>query len=178
MKGNDLRTKQVLASRQFGESNGVLAGISDEGVNGPCVGGGVVSVRVQLDPDVPRAVRRGWGNVDLDGSLVRASNDIVARIAAVVVPFEGDLVTAGNLDGLAGGHVVDVAGHIRRGDILDRIIVWRRANVARSGVSEALVHIIDPDGVDGGVRVGCASGSGQRQNGGSKLHLGEDSGNE
>jgi len=78
-------------------------------------------------------------------------DDIVRGITAVVVPLEGDLVAALDLNSLSGSGVVHVTGHGSRSDVLEGVVVWRRADVSSSAVTKTLVHIVDEDGVDSGV---------------------------
>ena len=86
----------------------------------------------------------------MDGRTYRV-NDVVRGITAVVVPLEGNLVTALDLDSLGRSDVVHVAGHGRRSDVLEGVVVGRRADVSSSAVTKTLVDIIDEDGVDSGV---------------------------
>jgi hypothetical protein len=78
-------------------------------------------------------------------------DDVVRGITAVVVPLEGDLVTALDLDSLGRSDVVHVAGHGSRSDVLEGVVVGRRADVSSSAITNTLVDVVDEDGVDSGV---------------------------
>lgn len=152
VQGDDLRTEQVLAGRDIGNGDRVLAPVGDQVCNRP------FAVRVallsDLDPAVASCSLLGGSHVDHHGTHVGGSDDVVGVRASVVVPLEGNLVAGLDGEGLSNGVLaVDVASHVGRGDIGDGAVVGGRTNVSVSGVSRTLVHVVDPDGVDS--RVGA-----------------------
>lgn len=150
MQGDDLRTEEVVTGRHVGDSHRVLALVGDESVDGPCTV--VVSVLIDLDPVLARRAGLRGGHVDEDRALVGVGDDVVRGIAGVVVPLEGDLVTSGDFEGLRSGLVaVNVTGEVSRSHVGDGAVAGGCADVAISGVAEALVFVIDPDSEDGGV---------------------------
>lgn len=64
------------------------------------------------------------------------------------------LVSSSHFDGLSCCSVVDVAGHILRGNVLERIVVWWTTNVSSGGVSDTLIDIVDERIPDGGMGIG------------------------
>jgi hypothetical protein len=170
VQGDDLRTEQVLAGGDVGNSDRMLAPVGDQVINSP------FAVRVallgDLDPAAASSALLGGSDVGQDGTPVGVSDDVVRGRTGVVVPLEGDLVTS--LDGQGLGDrvlAVDVAGQVGGGDIGDRAVVGGSANVSASGVSRALVHVVDPDGVDGGVGVDEFSCCCQSEQSEGRLHF-------
>lgn len=150
VQADELRTEQVFASGDVGDGHGVLALVLDEGLDGP----GAISVAVlgDLDPAVASRAGLGGRHVDHDGALVGEVDDVVAGVAAVVVPLEGELVAASGLDVLGGcGGAADVAGHVLGSHVGDGGVAGGRTNVAVLAVAQALILVIDPGGHDGGV---------------------------
>ncbi len=150
VQADELRAEQVFASGDVGDGDGVLAVVRDEGLDGP----GAISVAIlgDLDPAVARGALLSGCHVDHDGALVGQIDDVVAGVAAVVVPLEGELVATSGLDVLGGGLVtVDVAGHVGGGHVGDGGVAGGSANVAVLAVAQALVFVVDPGGHDGGV---------------------------
>lgn len=150
VQGNDLRAEQVFARGDVGDGHGVLALVLDEGLDGPGAIG--VTVLGDLDPAAATGASFGGSHVDEHGALVGQVDDVVAGVAAVVVPLEGELVAASGLDVLGGcGVAADVAGQVLGGHVGDGRVAGGGTNVAVVAVAQALVFVVDPGGHDGGV---------------------------
>lgn len=70
MESNELGAEEVLAGSEVGDGDAVLALVGNQGVNRPRLGGGIIPVLGELDPDVAGTVGLGGGDVGQDGALV------------------------------------------------------------------------------------------------------------
>jgi hypothetical protein len=89
------------------------------------------------------------------------SNDIIAGAVGIVVPLEGDLVSAVGADGLGGLDVGDVALNVLGGN---GAVVGGRVDVSAGLVTDTLVlsvHENIPDAIDVQISM-CASSPSQR----------------
>lgn len=153
MESNDLLADHVLASLEVGGDGAVpLSTGGDQVVRGPGVRGAVVASLVDLGPDGSVAViLEVLGDVGADGALVRRGEDVVPT--AVVVPLQGNGVSSGGADEVAGScGTVDVADNVGAGHVLDGVVGGGRPNVGACAI--ALEFTVDPSSVDTGVSRG------------------------
>lgn len=85
-------------------------------------------------------------------------DNVIACAVGVVVPLEGEFVTAHDADRLGCLRTSNVTGHSRRGNIGDGVVVWRAVDVSALLVSHTLVLSVHEDVPHRGV---CRSGAGK-----------------
>lgn len=168
VQANDFSTEEIVSSGNVGDGDGVLALVGEQPVDSPLAS--TVSVRGDLQPNIASTVGASRCDVDHDWTLVRRRNDII--LAAVVIPFESELVTRLDVHSPRDDTVVDIAGNRAGLEILERIVRGRGTNVLVSTVS--LINAVNPDGPHTGVSQRCSS-EGEKSGRSCELHGGDGS---
>jgi len=86
-------------------------------------------------------------------------DDVVASVSVVVVPFNSNLITTVDGNGLGSLDAGYIALHRLGGDINDGVVVGRRVNVSTSNISETLGLSVDRNAVNSGVGASSTSKS-------------------